>query len=108
MNARDYRLHLDGREAAARGAGLSDSPHGGRDGDLWRGGVRSWLDEHPDPDGDETDETGSGRPPAQKTTLYDGPGRAISTRPLCLYGRKTGSEWKSGKVETWRPAQARP
>lgn len=77
MNARDYRLHLDGREAAARGAGLSDSPHGGRDGDLWRGGVRSWLDEHPDP---------------EKTTAQDAPGRAISTRPLSLYGRKTGSE----------------
>lgn len=52
MNQRDYRLHLDGREAASRGAGLSDSPYGGRDGDLWRGGVRSWLDAHPDPDGD--------------------------------------------------------
>lgn len=50
MNARDYRLHLDGKEAAARGAGLSDSPHGGRDGDLWRGGVRAWLDEHGDHD----------------------------------------------------------
>ena len=54
MNQRDYRLHLDGREAAARGAGLSDSPHGGRDGDLWRGGVRSWLDEH----GDKPDQDG--------------------------------------------------
>jgi len=48
MNARDYRIHLDGYAAAARGSGLSDSPHGGRDGDLWRGGVRSWLDEHDD------------------------------------------------------------
>ena len=46
MNRRDYHLHLDGYAAAARGAGLSDSPHGGSDGDLWRGGVRSWLDEH--------------------------------------------------------------
>ena len=46
MNRRDYRLHLDGREAAARGAGISDSPYGGRDGSLWRGGARSWLDEH--------------------------------------------------------------
>ena len=50
MNARDYRIHLDGKEAAARGAGLSDSPHGGKDGELWRGGVRSWLDEHGDLD----------------------------------------------------------
>ena len=50
MNARDYRIHLDGKEAAARGAGLSDSPHGGKDGDLWRGGVRSWLDERGDLD----------------------------------------------------------
>jgi hypothetical protein len=52
MNARDYRLHTEGREAAAGGDGLSDSPYGGRDGDLWRGGVRSWLDEH----GDEHDQ----------------------------------------------------
>lgn len=78
MNARDYRLHLDGREAAACGAGLSDSPHGGRDGDLWRGGVRSWLDEH----GDETDPDGDGRPPAQETTLQDALQGTISNRPL--------------------------
>jgi len=88
MNARDYRLHLDGREAAARGAGLSDSPHGGRDGDLWRGGVRSWLDEH----GDENDATRAELDPAQKTALQDGPGRAISTRPISGHGRKPGSE----------------
>jgi len=91
MNARDYRLHLDGREAAARGAGLSDSPHGGRDGDLWRGGVRSWLDEHPDPDGDETGALDAAGPDPEKTTAQDAPGRAISTRPLSLYGRKNGS-----------------
>jgi len=42
MNQRDYRLYLDGR-----------------DGDLWRSGVRTWLDEH----GDETSGTDSGRPP---------------------------------------------
>lgn len=101
MNRRDYTIYMHGYHDAARGAGLSDAPYGGTDGFLWRRGVATWLDEH-------GDETGSGRPPAQKTTLYDGPGRAISTRPLCLYGRKTGSEWKSGKVETWRPAQARP
>lgn len=104
MNRRDYTIYMLGYHEAAAGAGLSDNPYGGRDGDLWRSGVTAWLDEH----GDENDQDGRGRPPAQKTTLYDGPGRAISTRPLCLYGRKTGSEWKSGKVETWRPAQARP
>jgi hypothetical protein len=100
MNARDYRLHLDGREAAARGSGLSDSPYGGRDGDLWRGGIRSWLDEN--------DQDSNGRPPAQETALQDGSGVAISTRRLSLYGSKTGSEWKSGKVEPWRDTQARP
>jgi len=78
MNRRDYTIYMLGYHDAGRGAGLSDSPHGGRDGDLWRDGVRSWLDAH----GDETDETGSGRPPAQKTTLYDGRGAAISTAPL--------------------------
>jgi len=108
MNRRDYTIYMLGYHDAARGAGLSDSPYGGTDGFLWRRGVATWLDEHPDPDGDENDQAAAGWPPAQKTTLYDGPGRAISTRPLCLYGRKTGSEWKSGKVETWRPAQARP
>jgi len=82
MNRRDYRLHLDGREAAARGAGLSDSPHGGRDGDLWRGGVRSWLDEN--------DQDGDGRPPAQKTTLQDAPQGAISTRPIPGHPPETG------------------
>ena len=46
MNQREYHLYLDGRQAAAGGAGLSDSPHGGIDGDLWRSGVRSWLDDH--------------------------------------------------------------
>jgi hypothetical protein len=88
MNRRDYILYLDGREAAAAGSGLSDSPHGGRDGDLWRGGVRSWLDEH----GDETDETRPGRPPARKTALQDGSGCVFSTRPISGHGRKTGSE----------------
>ena len=75
MNRRDYRLHLDGYQAAARGAGLSDSPHGGTDGDLWRGGVREWLDQH----GDEP-EPAPGRfgSPAQ-----DAPGVAIGRRPVC-------------------------
>jgi len=82
MNRRDYALFCEGRWHAENGRGLSDSPYGGRDGDLWRGGVRSWLDEHPDPDGDENDPDGRGRPPAQKTALQDAPGRAISTRPL--------------------------
>ena len=59
MNQRDYRLYLDGRHAAADGSGISGSPYGGRDGDLWRSGVRTWLDEH----GDETSGTDSGRPP---------------------------------------------
>ena len=74
MNQRDYRLHLDGYTAAATGSGLSDSPHGGRDGFLWRGGAQAWLDEN-DPDG-------SGRPQTQETALQDGSGVAISTRPL--------------------------
>jgi hypothetical protein len=78
MNRRDYTIYMLGYNDAARGAGLSDSPYGGAAGFLWRRGVATWLDEH----GDETDETGSGRPPAQKTTLYDGPGLAISNRPL--------------------------
>ena len=82
MNARDYRLHLDGYQAAARGAGLSDSPHGGRDGDLWRGGVRSWLDEHPDPDGDETGDLDQAGPDPEKTTAQDAPQGAISTLPI--------------------------
>ena len=88
MNRRDYTIYMLGYHDAGRGAGLSDSPHGGRDGDLWRDGVRSWLDAH----GDETDETGSGRPPAQKTTLQDALQRVGENRPLCLYGRKTDSE----------------
>ena len=45
MNQRDYRIYQAGREAAAGGAGLSDDPYGGRDGALWRRGVRDWLDE---------------------------------------------------------------
>ena len=48
MNRRDYQVYQTGREAAAGGAGLSDDPHGGRDGDLWRRGVADWLDEHGD------------------------------------------------------------
>ena len=44
MNSRAYRLFLEGRKAAKAGAGLSDSPHGGMDGDLWRAGVRDVLD----------------------------------------------------------------
>jgi hypothetical protein len=106
MNRRDYTIYMLGYHDAARGAGLSDSPYGGTDGFLWRRGVATWLDEH----GDQAPDPASCSfgSPAEKTTRYDGPGRAISTRPLCLYGRKTGSEWKSGKVETWRPAQARP
>ena len=86
MNARDYRLHLDGREAAARGAGLSDSPYGGRDGDLWRGGVRSWLDEH----GDETGNLDAAGPDPEKTTAQDAPGQAISTRPISGHPPGTG------------------
>jgi hypothetical protein len=69
MNQRDYRLYLDGREAAAAGKGLSDSPHGGTDGDLWRRGVRSWLDEHLDSDQAPDPENGTRRPPTEKTTL---------------------------------------
>ena len=94
MNARDYRLHLDGREAAARGAGLSDSPHGGRDGDLWRGGVRTWLDEHGDETGDQAPDPASCSfgSPAEKTTRYVAPGLAISTRPISGHGRKPGSQ----------------
>jgi len=78
MNARDYRIYCSGREAAARGAGLSDSPHGGSDGDLWRDGVRSWLDEH----GDETGELYAAGLDPEKTTLKDGPGLANAMRPL--------------------------
>jgi hypothetical protein len=74
MNAKDYRLHLDGYQAAATGSGLSDSPHGGRDGVLWRGGVQAWLDEN--------DQAADGRPQTQKTALQDGPGVAIPARPL--------------------------
>lgn len=48
MTRRDYRLYLEGYQAAAHGSGLSDSPYGGKDGDLWRRGVRSWLDEQGD------------------------------------------------------------
>jgi len=81
MNARDYRLHLDGRQAAARGSGLSDSPHGGRDGDLWRSGVATWLDEH---DGDPGPDPAPGcfGSPTAETALDVAPGQAISTRPL--------------------------
>lgn len=88
MNARNYRLYLDGREAAARGAGLSDSPHGGRDGDLWRDGVRSWLAEH----GDETGDLDAAGPDPEKTTAQDALQGAISTPPISGHGRKTGSE----------------
>jgi hypothetical protein len=45
MNAQAYRLFLEGRKAAWNGAGLSDSPYGGMDGDLWRAGVRDVLDD---------------------------------------------------------------
>lgn len=55
MTARDYRIFCEGRKAAAGGAGLSDSPYGGRDGDLWRQGVADHLREH-EADGEvETD-----------------------------------------------------
>jgi hypothetical protein len=73
MNKRDTAIYDEGMEAAGKGAGLSDCPYGGRDGILWRQGLRSWLTDN-DPDG-------SGRPLAQKTTRYDGPGGSISTRP---------------------------
>jgi hypothetical protein len=66
------------RSGTARGAGLSDSPYGGRDGDLWRGGVRSWLDEHRDETGDLD---AAGLDP-EKTTAQDVTGRPISTRVL--------------------------
>ena len=46
MNQRDYRLYLEGREAAERGAGLSDTPYGGRDGNLWRRGLLSWINDN--------------------------------------------------------------
>ena len=82
MNRRDYDLFREGRWHAENGRGLSDSPHGGRDGDLWRGGVRSWLDEHPDPDGDETGDLDAAGLDPEKTTAQDAPGLAISTRPL--------------------------
>lgn len=48
MTKRDYLIYLEGMEAASRGKGVSDSPYGGRDGDLWRGGVLSWLDNNED------------------------------------------------------------
>jgi hypothetical protein len=86
MNSLDYAMFLQGREAAARGAGLSDSPHGGSDGDLWRAGVRSWLDEH----GDETDQDGSGRLSDQAPALQDAPGPAISTPPISGHHPETG------------------
>lgn len=52
MNQREYTVFLEGFKAAAAGGGLSGSPYGGTDGDLWRRGVGFWLDEHPDQDGD--------------------------------------------------------
>ena len=84
MNRRDYRLHLDGYAAAAHGSGLSGSPHGGRDGGLWRSGVRTWLDEHGDETGDQAPDPESGRfgSPARKTALDVAPGAAILTRRL--------------------------
>jgi len=44
MNRRDYAIFREGYEAGRRGAGLSDSPHGGRDGGLWRQGLAAFLD----------------------------------------------------------------
>ena len=81
MNRRDYALYQEGETAAAHGAGLSDSPHGGRDGLLWRSGVRTWLDAH---DVDPGPDPAPGRfgSPARETALDVGPGVAISTRPL--------------------------
>ena len=87
MNRRDYTIYMLGYHDAARGAGLSDSPYGGTDGFLWRRGVATWLDEH----GDENDATRVKPDPAQKTTLQDALQRVGENRPLCLYGRKTGS-----------------
>ena len=98
--------HPDGHHEADRGAGLSDSPYGGTDGFLWRRGVATWLDEHPDPDGDENDQDGRGRPPAQKTTLYDGPGRAISTRPLSGHGPSMNILLCNGKGGTGKTTMA--
>jgi hypothetical protein len=56
MNRREYQLHLDGYQAAAHGAGLSDSPHGGADGFIWRQGVSAWLDENGPAGGSRSDE----------------------------------------------------
>jgi len=86
MNRRDYALFCEGRLHAENGHGLSGSPYGGRDGDLWRSGVRSWLDEH----GDETDPDGDGRPPAQETTAQNDAQGAISTRPISGHPPETG------------------
>ena len=81
MNRRDYQLHLDGRQAAGGGAGLSDSPYGGRDGDLWRSGVRSWLD--------ETGDLDAAGPDLAQNPTQDGPGQAISTPRLSGHPHKT-------------------
>ena len=93
MNRRDYALFCEGRWHAENGRGLSDSPHGGRDGDLWRGGVRSWLDEH----GDETGNLDAAGPDPEKTTAQDAPGQAISTRPISGHPPKPGKGRKVGK-----------
>jgi hypothetical protein len=50
MNQRAYAVYSDGYQAAARGAGVSDSPHGGMDGVLWREGVWVWMRERDERD----------------------------------------------------------
>ena len=47
---REYRIHSEGRQAAAGGAGLLASPYAGHDGDLWRGGWQAWIDEQVEAD----------------------------------------------------------
>ncbi len=45
MNKRQYKLYQDGRRHARNGGGLSGCPYADTDGDAWRAGVRSVLDE---------------------------------------------------------------
>jgi len=65
MSWRDYALFLEGRNAAAQGAGLSGAPYAGRDGDLWRDGVRAWLKQHAGDDEREPETSGAQAPRAQ-------------------------------------------
>ena len=45
MNQRARAIFIHGYHEAAAGAGLSDNPYRGADGDLWRSGALTWLDE---------------------------------------------------------------